>query len=365
MDPTKKELASEDVEIQTIESEEEDSESSPPEYRISCNPADLTLESLHSRWMSKELLIPGFQRKFVWKQPQSSKLIESFLHGLPVPSIFLYRERDEKHSVIDGQQRLKSVFYFFEGLFGEENVVQKRTVFRLKGLHKDSRFVNKTYTELSEPDQRRLRNSVLRAFIIDQLDPDDNTSIFHIFERLNTGGTQLKPQEVRNCVYWGEFNNAIIDMNMDHNWRLLMGRSGPDSRLKDVELVLRFFALRDDLDTYDRPMKDFLSSYMRRHRNPPPAFVTDHLHLFQSTSKALVSNLGPRAFHILAGLNVAVLDSVAVAFSKHLPSISSDVKKRFEHLVQDKDYRDLVTGPTADVSNVRDRMKTAEHTLFD
>ena len=100
-----------------------------------------TLEVLHKKWKDKEIEIPDFHRQFVWKQVKSSKLIESFLIGLPVPSIFLYTEREtQKFLVIDGQQRLRSVFYFFEGFFGEE-MKGRRTVFQLKGLSDKSKYI--------------------------------------------------------------------------------------------------------------------------------------------------------------------------------------------------------------------------------
>jgi hypothetical protein len=353
-----------EVELQPLPSEQEDDQSSPPEYRISCTPADLTLDSYFARWKSRELLIPGFQRKFVWKLPQSSKLIESFLLGLPVPSVFLFRDSEERHSVIDGQQRLKSVFYFFEGFFGDEDRAEKRTVFRLKGLNERSRFANHTYADLADSDQRRLRNSVLRAYIIDQLDPKDDTSIYHIFERLNTGGTQLKNQEVRNCVCWGSLNDRILELNRFGTWRSIMGRPGPDRRMKDVELILRLFALADNLGAYDRPMKDFLTTYMRQNRNPGEEFLQKKAGAFEAVTKTVVSSLGEKPFHVWAGLNVAVLDSVMVAFFNHLNKTPADIRTRFSRLVKDKAYYDLVTGATADLNNVKGRIAIADRILF-
>src|SRR5258708_8316975 len=82
-----------DIEFERITSEEEDYESAPPNYEINTYPADFTLEVLHQKWRNREIEIPRFQRQFVWKQVQASKLIESFLIGLPVPSVFLYTER--------------------------------------------------------------------------------------------------------------------------------------------------------------------------------------------------------------------------------------------------------------------------------
>ena len=115
------ELAPSDVDFEDSAAEIEDRQSSPPQYEIATYPADFTLEVLRSKWDSGELKIPDFQRGFFWSQVQASKLIESFLVGLTVPSIFLYNERGREHLlVVDGLQRLGSVFYSFDVLFGQE-----------------------------------------------------------------------------------------------------------------------------------------------------------------------------------------------------------------------------------------------------
>ena len=245
-----------DLELESVDSEDEDYESAPATYEINVYPADFTLEVLHQKWLAGDILIPEFQRAFVWKQVQASKLIESFLVGLPVPPVYLYIERNTQYSlVIDGQQRLRSIFYFFEGYFGEERH-GSRPVFRLTGLSPESRFKDKTFEDLPEPDQRKLKNSVLRSFYVQQIDPNDDTSIYHIFERLNTGGTLLANQEIRNCVYHGRLVEHLVELNQLPEWRQLLGKPAPDARKRDIELLVRFFAMRD-LSNYQKPMKDF------------------------------------------------------------------------------------------------------------
>jgi hypothetical protein len=316
-----------DLELEPITSEDEDYESAPPDYQISTYPADFTLEVLHSKWRADEIRIPEFQRRFVWKQVQASKLIESFLVGLPVPSVFLYTERRSQYFfVIDGQQRLKSIFYFFEGYFGKEDQGQRR-VFRLTGLSPESRFSGKAFDELREEDQRKLKNAVLRSFVVQQLDPADDTSMFHIFERLNTGGTLLTNQEIRNCVYHGSFIEYLDEMNDFPAWRQILGKETPDTRKKDVELLVRFFAMRD-ISAYSKPMKDFLSKFMKKNRDASPEILDASRQLFQQTCEKIVENLGPKPFHIRAGLNAAAFDAVMVAFSNHLRSIPADIQDR-------------------------------------
>ena len=154
-------MADEDrIDFEDVASEIEDRQSSPPSYEIATYPADFTLDGLERQWEREDIVIPKFQRGYVWTQVQASKLIESFLVGLPVPGIFLYTDRSsEKFLVVDGQQRLRTVFFYFEGFFGEERATGSRTVFRLKGLSDDSPYAGKSFAELDEAAQRRLKNS--------------------------------------------------------------------------------------------------------------------------------------------------------------------------------------------------------------
>ena len=201
----------EELKLEVSEQEDEDESSGYLSYQINTFPADFTLEVLYQKWRNGDFEVPTFQRGYVWKQAQASKLIESFLLGLPVPPIFLFTSKESsKQLVVDGQQRMRTVFYFFDGFFGETEG-EKKTVFRLKGLNERSPFAEKAFTDLSERDQRRLKDCVLRSFIIQQLDPEDDTSVYHVFERLNTGGTALSNQEVRNCVYRGQFTELFVD----------------------------------------------------------------------------------------------------------------------------------------------------------
>ena len=351
-----------DIEFERLRSEDDDYESAPPDYEINTYPADFTLEVLHQKWKAKDIEIPPFQRQFVWRQIQASKLIESFLVGLPVPAVFLYAERkSQKFLVIDGQQRLRSVFYYFEGFFGEEKK-GKRDVFQLKGLSEKSRYAGKLFEDLEDADKRRLRNSVLRSFIVQQLDPGDDTSIYHLFERLNTGGTLLANQEIRNCVYRGSFNELIHDLNATAEWRSILGKPEPDSRQKDVELILRFYGLLD-ITHYSKPMKDFLSRFMKANRDPSPIVLAKFKSLFVDTCRAVIRSLGERPFHVRAGLNTAVFDSVMVAFAHNLSCIPANIKDRYGMLLRDEGYVKHTSSGTTDEDVVKSRFETAARIL--
>jgi len=292
-------------------------------------------------------------------------LIESFLLGLPVPAIFLYTDSENIQLAVDGQQRLKSIAYFFEGFFGPETK-GKRPVFRLAGLNDKSPFLGKTYKDLESTlpaAYRKLNDAVLRAFVIKQLDPKDNTSIFYTFERLNTGGTLLKGQEIRNCVYAGPFNELLAEMNENFNWRKVYGRVESDKRQRDIELILRFLALRFNSDEYKRPMKDFLSEFMRINRKADEATLKQYSDAFARTSEAVFSHLGEKPFHIRTGFNAAVFDSVFLAFAAS-NTIPSDAAARYQKLKGNDAFLNVVTVHTTNEDAIRERLRIAESILF-
>lgn len=352
-----------DSAIESVTSELKDEESSLPVYQIATFPADYTLEVLHEKWKNNEINVPEFQRNFVWSQSQSSRLIESFLVGLPVPAVFLYTVRtNQDYLVIDGQQRLRTVFDFFDGRFGDE-VNGFRPKFDLKGLNDKSEYVGKTFSTLEYSDQKKLKNATLRSFIVMQLDPDDHTSIFHIFERLNTGGTALANQEIRDCVYNGEFSKLLRELNIIENWRTIFGKPKPDRRKRDVELILRFFALRNT-EEYRKPMKGFLNTFMEINMNPKHSDLVLYREVFETTCQSVVDCLGARPFHIRAGLNASVFDAVMVAFSHKLSEIPDDILTRFEELIQDKGFQESTVSGTTDEGVVARRFEAASKYLF-
>lgn len=339
--------------LEKIQSEEEDKETGVPIYKIVSYPADPTLELLTEKIRRGEITIPKFQRGWVWKPVQASRLIESFLLGLPVPAIFVHKEPSQKQIVIDGQQRLRTIVGFFEGKLPDG------VNFYLRGV--SPQWEGKYYKDLTEAERIRLRDSVLREVIVEQLDPKDNTSIYHIFERLNTGGTGLTPQEVRNCIYHGPFNDLMAELNQDSTWRQIFGASDADARMRDIELIVRFLALFEEGESYTKPMKQFLNNYMVAHqldtkRDP-------YASSFLNTIKRIHDALGSKPFHIKRGINVAVFDSVAVGFARSA-SVPRDITKRYEKLLANPSYEETISSHTTDVDIIKRRIRLAKETLF-
>lgn len=334
-------------------------------YDIASYPSDLTLSVVKEMWANGDILIPEFQRNFVWSITQSSLLIESFLLGLPVPQVFFYVDEINKSQVIDGQQRIMSVVYFLDGFFGSESIQGKKQVFRLQGLDDKSPFAKKRFEDLSESHQRKLKSSVLRAINIRQLNPGgEATSVYHIFERLNTGGTPLKPQEIRNCVFRGELVRILRELNQDKNWRKILGKATFDRHQKDVELVLRIFGLAYFFDDYEKPMKEFLNRTMNREKNGSSIEIKNFAAAFPKIAETIVSSFGERPFHVRGPLNSSALDAVFATLLQAKKVLPANLSERYVQLKQDKTFTETTFYSTSDLSVVKRRFETTRNYLL-
>jgi Protein of unknown function DUF262 len=334
-------------------------------YDIAAYPSDLTLSVINEMWTNHDIVIPEFQRNFVWTIRQASLLIESFLLGLPVPQVFFYVDDQNKSLVIDGQQRILSVVYYFEGYFGSESIQGKRQVFRLQGLDDTNKYARKRFVDLDEVAQRKLRSSILRAINIRQLNPKgEATSIYHIFERLNTGGTPLKPQEIRNCVFRGDLARILKELNGDPTWRKIVGKSTIDRHQKDVELILRLFALTGHWQNYEKPMKEFLNQVMDAEKDGTSDRVRRFASNFPKAASLIAGKLGEKPFHIRGPLNTSALDSVFCIVLENLAKIPDDLGKRYTALRKDKDFLNATYSGTSDVAVLKARFQRAREILI-
>ncbi|MBF0318647.1 MAG: DUF262 domain-containing protein [Nitrospirae bacterium] len=338
----------------------------PFKYEITSYGADYPVESIVPKLENESIVIPYFQRGYVWTHVDASRFIETLLLGLPVPGIFLSKEKEPiKYLVIDGQQRLRTLQYFYDGIF--RTGTKKGNAFALKNVQE--KYNKKTYKTLEPDDKTRLNNSLIHATIIQQDNPkDDDSSIYYIFERLNKFGRQLYPQEIRNCVYRGEFNELLKQLNTNEAWREIYGKESP--RQKDIELILRFFALFYNSDEYRRPMKDFLNHCMSKYRNLTSPHTADgFLSLFNSTIKVIYDSLSKDAFRPANSLNAAVFDAVMVGVAKRLEKgkINDlvDLKNKYEKLLKIPGFVEAYKTSTSDENNVKARLTSASEIFSD
>lgn len=355
----------EDTEANDFDTEEEIDEVPFVEFDISVSPSDPSLELLSNQVARGDIIVPFYQRRYVWKLEQASRLIESFLMGLPVPQVFLYVNQEDKLEVIDGQQRIMSVKYFFEGFFGEPDALDRRQIFKLKGLSERSEYNGKTFSELSPRDQRKLRNATLRAINIKQLKPSQrNDSVFHIFERLNTGGTQLKPQEIRNAVYRGNVVDELKALNSSPGWHKILGIKGPDKNQKDIELILRLFALFENWANYEKPMLKYLNEQMDKNRD----FSSDRAKRFKKrfpVAVDIVSRALEKPFRPKGVINASVLEAVLVTLLESQNITADQLRERYVKLLADTSFTEQTSVGTTDTLILRSRLDMARKALND
>lgn len=353
----------EDLEFEK-EDVEEVEESSVEELQkiISYNVAN-TLEVLNLKIDNGEInLKPEFQRDFVWDINKASLFIDSLIIGLPIPSLFLGRNKEEEtFIVIDGQQRLKSAYYFLKGTFISNGV---ETIFSLKNL-KDREWDGLTYAELNDKFKKRIRNAVLNTTIIEDIVSKPKV-VHDLFHRLNTGGMPLTDQEIRNCVYTGIFNGQLLELNKNANWRILLGKSSPDRRLGDVELILRFFSLLNKSNGYKPSMRLFLSDFQENNKNNED-FIVDNKKIFETVVDVIANNIGSNAFKTTSTINKSVCDSIMVALAQIYLAGKAPVNimENYKKLIANEQYKKYTLSGTSSITSVRGRIDLARNFFLD
>jgi uncharacterized protein with ParB-like and HNH nuclease domain len=336
-------------------------------YDITSFGADYDVDGLVKRLKRGEIKTPDFQRQYVWNIKLASRLIESLLLGLPVPGVFMVREPEtNKLLVIDGHQRLKTLLFFYEGSFNPKENDDRHRQFKLVDVQKP--YNGCTYKTLSDKDRIQLDNTIIHATIIKQDAPaNDDTSIIHIFERLNTGGLKLTAQEVRTATCHGTLIELLKELNTNQHWRSIFGRTS--IRLKDQELILRFLALNNECETYERPINEFLNKFASKHRNATTKFLDACRKSFSSTIDTVFKSIGAKAFRPVGTLNAAVFDSVMVGIARRLKKgpieDQDELLEAYEALLVKKSYSEAILSATSDEKNVETRLKDATEAFED
>jgi uncharacterized protein with ParB-like and HNH nuclease domain len=347
-----------------VADEAENDETVPVErYDITSFGADYDVEGLVKRLNRGDVFIPPFQRDYVWTQKEASKFVESLLLGLPVPGVFMAREAEtNKLLVIDGQQRLKSLQFFFNGFFNPRPGDKTKRVFKLTKVQ--AQFEGLAYETLTEQARVKLNDAIIHATIVKQESPEgDDTSIYYIFERLNYGGRKLTPQEIRVAIYHGPLIDTLGELNEDPRWREVYGP--PSARLKDQELILRFFAFFVRYDQYRRPMTEFVNKFAGAYRRAKTEVLGEWKDLFRTFADAL----GRRAFRPENAINAAVFDSMMVGMAKRAQygtvTDIDGVRRAYEELLRNSQYNEAVSRSTADEKFVATRIDMATAAFAD
>ena len=364
-------------------------------YDITASPNDFNFRTMVDFIESGIFRIPVFQRNYVWDIRRASKLIESIILGLPVPQIFLYEKGRNEFLVIDGQQRMMTFYFFAKMRFprpGKRNYL--REIFGREGkipsgvFENDEFFTNfllKLPSLVSEEpnsldglsyeslDEQRstLDMRTMRCVLIRQnLPQDDDSSMLEIFERLNTGGVNLNPMEIRATLYRSCFLDMLTRYNADDRWRKLMGSPEPQTRMRDVEFLLRGFAMLVRGTDYTPSMTRFLN----RFANDMQRELPENIELMESLLNSFLEMASdfPEGTFSTTGrqLNISVFESVfsAACDSGYLEKsgqAKSVCSERIEALKSDVEFMEAVNVASAQTSKVRTRLQKAKELLWE
>ena len=360
------------------------------EYDLTVSPNDFNVMTLCNFVESGAVRIPGFQRNFVWDIWRASRLIESLILGLPVPQLFLYEQERNRFLVIDGQQRLMSIYYFVKKRFPrKDRRTDLRRIFDEKGaipdqvLHDDGYFesfdLKLTQSLPDRPNKLKgldydslghyrtqLDLRPIRNIVVKQSSPaGDDSSMFEVFNRLNTGGIALRPQEIRTSMYHSDFYDMLSRINSERSeWRRLLPAEAPDLHMKDVEILLRGFAMLSEGDRYAPSMVRFLNGFSKKCMSNGGAMNDRFESLFDSFLRA-ASGLPDDIFiNRNNRFNIALYEAVfavsgrkAIEEDRFLEGVLD--ADRIRDLAQDTQFSQAASVATTSTANVQERLRRA------
>lgn len=313
--------------------------------KVDFNTYDLSVKELLS--MVNDGLVniaPDYQRQFRWDVERQSSLIESLFLGIPVPSLFMATNADGTWELIDGVQRVSTMICFAGDDEAREKVNAKYVEsLKLKGLSKLVNFNDKRFCDLPIGVQNKFKLTSIKVTTLS--DKSDKNVRFDLFERLNRGGINLTPQEIRSCVYRGGFNDFLKELSQDANFKKCVHLSeNQENDGTREELVLRFFAYLYDLDSFDHSVKDFLNNYMSKADKNFNYSKNDKLfrEVFRILNKALPMGISKGRKNTPLNLFEAVSVGAALAY-KEKGKINV---KGIEEWLKDKELLKYITGAT-------------------
>lgn len=311
------------------------------EKTLNLYPIDYPFETLSARIQSqppKLKLDPDFQRKYKWDKEgweRASRFIESCLMRIPLPACYFAEKEDGSHLVIDGVQRLTTIEKFFKDEFA------------LEGMTAFQELEGKKFSELGSY-RSELEATTIRCIVLRKENPPN--LVQEIFSRLNQGAVRLSDQEIRHAIYPGSLNDLLIELAKTQAIASF-GNSQKDSR-EGEELVLRFFALQDDLASYEGRLSRFLDVYMRTNAKIPEVKIIRLKKLFNATLAICTQVFGESVFSDTTKdkprqsiVHYDLLMSSMAAMTKAKISGNEEkIRKAFEKLCKNADFQRTLSG---------------------
>jgi len=333
-----------------------------PEYsdiEISDTPFSV-FEYLRQLEKGKITIQPDFQRHQVWKKSQKSRFIESILLNFPLPPIYLNETKESNYIVIDGLQRTTAINEFYNGDFA---------LSELEALPKYNAYF---FDDLPEYLQSKFEDKKLTIFSLKPSTP--MVVIYDLFNRINTGGTQLNRQEVRNCIFIGNSTRLLKKLSEQEYFKKAIDWGVKDTRMKDREVILRYIAFRwfNFKEKYDGDMSGYVESAMKKINK----MDDEHIQKIEQDFKRVMkwtfkiwerANFRIPTEHTRGTINTAIFETVGYFISKKsndfLQNNKLTIRKNYTNLIKNEDYYDAVTRSTGGKSKVFTRFELVEQLL--
>jgi hypothetical protein len=309
------------------------------------------------------ILNPEFQRHLVWKDDQKSRFIESVLLNLPLPPLYVNEEKSGRYIIVDGLQRTMTLKLFIEN-----------GGFKLQGLQVLKDLNDKAFDELDKKLKTKIEDKQLFVYIIKPSVP--TPMVYDIFNRINTGGTQLNRQEIRNCIYIGEATRLLKKLSEKEYFKSAIDYGISSKRMKDREAVLRYLAFNilNYESEYKGDMDEFLGEAMKRINKMKNSEIELLKKNFERVMKRTYEFFGSRNFRLpteksKGRINIALLESISHFFSSKsddfLFTNKKKIKNNYEKLFDHKDFVESVTHSTGDRKKVFERFELVHQILGD
>jgi hypothetical protein len=322
---------------------------------------DMSFGELMNMYEDGDLFIsPEYQRVFRWSLFQQTRFIESVLLGIPIPPIFVAEDDEGKWEVVDGLQRISTIFSFFgllEGLPEKNNSIltQGELVHELEGL---------TINSLPIKLKTTIKRSVCRVEIVKWDSTEDIR--YELFNRLNTGASPLSDQEIRNCIFRSypvDLNKILKEISEKPEFIELISPS--DSKKEQMfleELVLRYFAFKNLDNDFKTTVPQFLSEYMKSVSSKEIPFdLSKEKHEISNLIDFLATNYGKKVFRPKGNFALHIFDSLSYALPKSISQIEGNeeqIKEKIDRLLVDVQYNSIGTS-TFSTGRIRKRMDRA------
>lgn len=329
---------------------------------------DMSFGEIMNLYQNDELIIqPEYQRAYRWTDDQKTRFIESILLGIPVPPIFVAEDDEAKWELVDGLQRISTILSYFGIL---KNDIKSKNFFKLTNadLIGDT-LKNFTIEQLPIKLKLTIQRAVCR---IEILKWDSNLDMrYELFNRLNTGASPLQQQEIRNCIFTGNFNSLLQELAKAEEFVSLIN---PTEKQVDEmfleELVLRFFAFYDNYNdlVIEKNIQAFLSNYMKSISNAKELDLSAYRSEFNRVIQFLNSNFDFKIFRAKNGLLTPnIYDTVMLMASKFYTRYSSSpdlFEKKLLELNKDEAYKEVSGASTYASQRMKKKIERAND-IFD